>query len=151
MSNKLFIAIALSTAFPVAAHAQDAAQAPAPAPVPGTAPQLRGNWLQADRTRSQAQQMADTLFQRLDANHDGTLTRQEAEQASGAMGGRGERAQRMITRAFGDGQSVSLADFEARALARFDRQDLNHDGVVTGDERQQSRSAHQQNKQERGN
>ena len=150
MSNKLFIAIALSTAFPVAASAQDAAQAPAPAPnaATGTAPQLRGNWLQADRTRSQAQQMADTLFQRLDANHDGTLTRQEAEQASGAMGGRGERAQRMSARAFGDGQSVTLADFEARALARFDRQDLNHDGVVTGDERQQARAARGQ---ERGN
>lgn len=146
MSNKLFIAIALSTAFPVAAIAQDTAQAPAPTP----APQLRGNWLQADRTRQQAQQMADTLFQRLDANHDGTLTRQEAEQASGAMGGRGERAQRMITRAFGDGQSVTLADFEARALARFDAQDLNHDGVVTADERQQARSARQQSKQERG-
>jgi hypothetical protein len=144
MSNKLFLAIALSTAFPVAASAQETATAPAPAP----APQLRGNWLQADRTRQQALQMADTLFQRLDANHDGTLTRQEAEQATGAMGGGGERAQRMIGRAFGDAQSVTQADFEARALARFDAQDLNHDGVVTADERQQSRSAR---RQERGN
>jgi len=146
MSNKLFIAIALSTAFPVAASAQETAQAPAPTPAP--APQLRGNWLQADRTRQQAQQMADMLFQRLDANHDGTVTRQEAEQASGTMGGRGERAQRMISRAFGDAQSVTLADFEARALARFDAQDLNHDGVVTADEREQARSAR---RQERGN
>jgi hypothetical protein len=148
MSNKLFIAIALSTAFPVEASAQDNAQVAAPAPAPGAATQLRGNWLQADRTRQQAQQMADMLFQRLDANHDGTVTRQEAEQASGAIGGRGERAQRMISRAFGNAQSVTLADFEARALARFDAQDLNHDGVVTADERQQARAAR---RQERGN
>jgi len=33
------------------------------------------------------------------------------------------------------------------ALARFDRQDLNHDGVVTADERQQARG---QRRQERG-
>src|SRR3954453_7643231 len=125
MSNKLFLAIALSTAFPVAASAQETATAPAPAP----APQLRGNWLQADRTRQQALQMADTLFQRLDANHDGTLTRQEAEQATGAMGGGGERAQRMIGRAFGDAQSVTQADFEARALARFDEQALNNNAA----------------------
>lgn len=146
MSNKLLIAIAVSTAFPVAASAQDSAQAPAPTPAP--APQLRGNWLQGDRTREQARQMADMLFQRLDANHDGTLTRQEAELASSAMGGRGDRAQRMITRAFGDAQSATVADFEARALARFDAQDLNHDGVVTANEREQARSAR---RQERGN
>jgi Ca2+-binding EF-hand superfamily protein len=102
-----------------------------------------GGAMQADLTRQQAQQLADGLFQRLDLNHDGTLTRDEAEQARAQMaggGGSGDRAERMIVRMFGDAQSVTLAQFEAQALARFDRQDLNHDGVVTSVERQQSRA-----------
>jgi hypothetical protein len=45
---------------------------------------------------------------------------------------------------FGQGDSVTQAQFEAQALARFDRQDLNHDGTVTADERQQARAARQQ-------
>ena len=89
-------------------------------------------------TRQQAQQMADQLFQRLDLNHDGVLTRQEADQATSRAGG--GRGGRMIERAFGDAQSVTLAQFEGAALARFDRQDLNHDGVVTAAERQQARA-----------
>ena len=91
-------------------------------------------------TRQQAQQMADDMFQRLDANHDGVLTRQEAEQAAAQFGGSG-RAERMIDRMFGDSQSLTLQQAEAQALSRFDRDDLNHDGTVTGDERKQARAA----------
>ena len=47
----------------------------------------------------------------------------------------------MIARVFGDAQAITLVQFEGQALARFDRQDLNHDGVVTADERQQARAA----------
>lgn len=130
----------------VAISGQAQGQAPAQ-----TAPQpdLRGNWLQADQTRQQAQQRADMMFQRLDANHDGVITRQESEQAAARLSGtRGsQRAARLIERLFAQGDSVTQAQFEAQALARFDRQDLNHDGVVTADERQQSRS---QRRQERG-
>jgi len=36
-----------------------------------------------------------------------------------------------------------LKQFEDQQLARFDRQDLNHDGVVTGAERQQARALRQ--------
>ena len=97
-----------------------------------------GGWTQQDQTRAQAQQMADGIFQRFDTNRDGTVTRQEAE-AAGAQ--YGERAQRMIDRVFGTAQSLTLQQFEAQALARFDRDDLNHDGVVTSAERQQARSA----------
>lgn len=102
----------------------------------------RGGW-QEDMTRSQAQQRADMMFQRLDLNHDGTVTRQEAEQAMAQFGGGGDggnRAERMISRVFGDAPAVTLAQAEAQALARFDRQDLNHDGVVTAEERQQARA-----------
>lgn len=97
-------------------------------------------WAMQDQTRQQAQQMADSMFQRFDANHDGTVTRQEAEQVA-AQFGAGERAQRMIDRVFGTSPSLTLQQFEAQALARFDRDDANHDGVVTVAERQQARAA----------
>jgi len=106
--------------------------------------QDRGGFMQQDMTRAQAQQMTDNIFQRLDANHDGVVTRQEAEQAAAQFGGRGER---MIDRMFGDAQSLTLQQAETQALARFDRDDLNHDGIVTAAERQQARA---QLKAERG-
>src|SRR5678815_1718691 len=90
MTNALLLAAAGLAAL----STQVSAQQPMPAPgQPQAAPQanLRGNWLQADQTRQQAQQRADMMFQRLDANHDGTVTRQEAEQAAGQMGQGGER------------------------------------------------------------
>ena len=58
----------------------------------------RGGSMQQDMTRQQAQQMANSMFQRFDTNHDGTVTREEAEQAISQFGG-GERAQRMLDRA----------------------------------------------------
>jgi hypothetical protein len=51
----------------------------------------------------------------------------------------GERGQRMVDRLFGNAQSITLQQFEAQSLARFDAMDLNHDGVVTAAERQQAR------------
>src|SRR5690242_18437523 len=99
----------------------------------------RGGWMQ-DQTRQQAQQMADSMFQRFDVNHDGTVTRQEAQQVAEQFGA-GNRAQRLIDRTFGTAQSLTLQQFEAQALARFDRDDLNHDGTVTVAERQQARAA----------
>ncbi len=143
MTKSLFIAAVAVAALSAPAQAQNQPAAPAQAaPEAG----LRGNWLQADLTRQQAQQRADMLFQRLDANHDGVLTKQEAQQAGGQGGGR--FAARMAERLFAQGDSVTKAQFDAQALVRFDRQDLNHDGVVTADERQQARS---QGRQERGN
>jgi len=97
----------------------------------------RGGYMQ-DMTRVQAQQMADSMFQRFDLNHDGVVTRQEADQAGSQFGG---RAERMVERVFGTAQSLTLQQFEAQQLARFDRDDANHDGVVTVAERQQARAA----------
>jgi hypothetical protein len=99
----------------------------------------RGGWMQ-DQTRAQAQQQADAMFQRLDVNHDGVVTRQEAEQVASQFGRGGGRAEKMIDRAFGSAQSLTQQQFEAQALARFDRDDANHDGVVTVAERQQARA-----------
>jgi Ca2+-binding EF-hand superfamily protein len=97
-----------------------------------------GGRMQQDMTRSEAQQMADAMFQRFDANHDGTLTRAEAEQAAAQFGGHGAR---MIDRMFGQAQSLTLQQAEAQALAHFDAMDLNHDGTVSAAERQQARAA----------
>lgn len=97
----------------------------------------RGGYMQ-DMTRAQAQQMADSMFQRFDLNHDGVVTRQEADEAASQFGG---RAERMVERVFGTAQSLTLQQFEAQQLARFDRDDANHDGVVTVAERQQARAA----------
>jgi hypothetical protein len=97
----------------------------------------RGGYMQ-DMTRAQAQQMADGMFQRFDLNHDGVVTRQEADQAASQFGG---RAERMVERVFGTAQSLTLQQFETQQLARFDRDDLNHDGVVTVAERQRARAA----------
>ena len=81
------------------------------------------------------------MFQRLDTNRDGALTREEARMASQQMSSGGARVERLMARLFGDAQSLTQAQFEAQALARFDRNDLNHDGVLTLDERRQGRAA----------
>jgi 3-oxoacyl-ACP reductase-like protein len=129
--RKLLVTIALGAAV---------ISAPVLAQAPGGAGE-RSGWMQRDITRDQAKQMADMMFQQLDANHDGTLTRAEADQGavqfSSPRGG--GRIQRMIAQAFGNAQSITLQQFEAQALARFDAQDLNHDGVATAAERQQVR------------
>lgn len=114
-----------------------------------------GGFAQRDQTRADAQQRADMMFQMLDANHDGTVTRAEAQQALAAFeaargGGEGHgtaRIQRMIDMAFGSGQSITLQQFEGQALARFDAMDLNHDGTVTAAERQQARQLRAQAQQ----
>jgi hypothetical protein len=121
---------------------------PALAQAPGD-----GGRAQRDQTRAEAQQRADMMFQMIDANKDGTVTRAEAEQAvakfQAARGGDdksgrgGGRMQRMIGEAFGTADSLSLQQFEALALARFDAQDLNHDGTVSSAERQQLRDQRQ--------
>ena len=138
MTKSLFIAAAAVLALATQAPAQ-AAQG-----------ERGGGWMQRDMTRQQTQQMTDMMFQRLDLNRDGVLTRQEAEQGAAQMGGGeqgrgGGRAERMIARLFGDQQSVTLAQAEAQALARFDAQDLNHDGVVSAAEREQAREARRGN------
>jgi Ca2+-binding EF-hand superfamily protein len=101
------------------------------------------------------------VFARLDANHDGVITRDEFMNA-GPGAGRVER--RVIVMRDGDGPGregpgmgmhgggmhgrmmermdsnhdgrISLAEAEAGALEAFDRADANHDGVVTPEERQ---------------
>jgi hypothetical protein len=105
------------------------------------------------------------MFDRLDANHDGSISRQEFMAAqpqlehrvmifrNGPDGRPGEPGMKMHMRGMGmggmgghmfemadanhDGR-VSLQEAEAAALAHFDRADLNHDGKLTPDERRQA-------------
>ena len=100
-----------------------------------------------DMSRAEAKQRADLMFSRFDMNKDGTVTKAEAQaetaqyEASRGDDGRGAaRMGRMIDRAFGASTSMTLAQFEAQALARFDAMDLNHDGTVSAAERAQLRA-----------
>jgi len=115
----------------------------------------RGGFMQRDQTRAEAQQRADVLFQMLDTNKDGTVTKAEADEAAAQFeaargdddGGRGAgRMQRMIAQAFGSTQSLTLPQFEAQALTRFDAADLDHNGTVTAAEREQLRAQRQAQK-----
>jgi len=132
---------------------QTFAQAPTP---PATAPAPsaqapaneggRGGWNQGPQTRDQAKQRADMMFQRVDLNHDGTFTREEADQildqmSSGDDSSRADRMEQMFNRLLGGAKSITQAQFEAQMLARFDAADLNHDGTVTPEERQQAMAA----------
>ena len=131
---KLVLAITILGAVPALAQAQGGDH--------------RGGFMR-DQTRTEAQQRADMVFQMIDGNHDGTVTKDEAEQAlaqvqaargddgSNRVGG---RMQRLIDDAFGSAQSLTLQQFEAQMLARFDAADLNHDGTVTAAEREQARA-----------
>jgi hypothetical protein len=73
-----------------------------------------------------AVQMADEMFQRFDLNHDGVITRDEANQAlaqlaSGQSGKPSRRTERMIERMFANTQTVTEPQLEAMALAQVDR------------------------------
>ena len=136
--NKFLVTVALGA---IAVSAGAAAQAPG------------GGRGQRDQTRAEVQQRADMFFQMMDANHDGTVTKAEAQQAlasfgaadagagAGASAGRMGMMQRMVDRLFATTPSVTQQQLEALMLARFDAQDLNHDGTVTAAEREQSRAA----------
>ena len=117
----------------------------------GAAPALaqdHGGGRMKDQTRQQAQQRADMLFQMLDANGDGSVTKAEADEALGrfeaARGG--GRMQHMIDDAFATTPAIGLQQFEAQALARFDAQDVNHDGTVSAAERQKVHAQHKAQK-----
>jgi hypothetical protein len=79
-------------------------------------------------TRAEAQERARARFLRMDRNGDGVVTADEMP-VRGSGGG-------AIARLDGDGDGkLSAAEFEARALALFDRQDTDHDGRLSDDER----------------
>jgi len=87
------------------------------------------------------------LFARADVNKDGVVTRAEFQAMGSVIKGRMEQAGmrggfagKMFETADAnrDGR-VSLAEAQALALQHFDRADLNHDGIVMPQEREQAR------------
>ena len=105
-----------------------------------------------DLSRAQALKRADVLFVRFDMNHDGFVTRDEAQQmgrklmmeraatGSDPAPGIGGHTLRFLEQRFAETQSVTKAQFEQALLAHFDSMDTNHDGVLTAAERQQGRA-----------
>jgi hypothetical protein len=117
----------------------------------GQITQAEADAVRAARTQAKGGQQpanrahAGGMFARADANKDGVVTRAEFDAAATQRHARMEKAGmhrgfagRMFDLADSnkDGK-VSLAEAQAVALAHFDRADLNHDGQLTPQERQQ--------------
>ena len=90
-------------------------------------------------SRAEVEAQAAARFDQLDTNHDGSLTPEERRAAfagrsgsGGVGGGRGPRA--------GAGEPQDKAAFIAAQVARFERQDVNHDGKLTKAERDEFRA-----------
>lgn len=110
-------------------------------------PAMDGHAMEMDHQRMRMNPGA--MFDRLDANHDGMISRQEFNTAHARMqerrvvvmrgGGREKMAEHLFEMADTnhDGR-VSLQEAETAALAHFDRMDSNSDGRITPDERRQS-------------
>jgi hypothetical protein len=125
--------IAVATAAPAAAQPLDSAAQ------------------QPDLTRNQALERAGQLFDRFDLNHDGVVTREEAERLGrklmlqrAATGrdpahGLGGHTLRFLKHRFAGVEAVTKEQFEGAMLAHFDQMDANHDGILTAAEREGAR------------
>jgi Ca2+-binding EF-hand superfamily protein len=133
----------------------------------------RGGWRERRGERmAQRGERRGQLFDRLDSNHDGSISRAEFDARPAFRGGerqglRGDRpggrfAHRGPRGGMGglggrfferldsnhDGR-VALAEAQGAALERFDRVDANRDGTISPDERQAAREAFRERMQER--
>lgn len=128
----------------------------------GTAPALaQAPGAPAAMTRADAEARVRTMFETVDANHDGSLTEDElsafrdkmrerrnvgdAARGERAPGGRGMGAMMrpgMFEQADADHDGkLTQQEMTAASLARFDAADANHDGTVTPEERQAMRAS----------
>jgi hypothetical protein len=108
------------------------------------------------RGEHRREDMRQHMFDRMDANRDGNISREEFAQTHAMHGpggpagpgpgmemgpppagpdGPGGMHGTGGARMFGDQGFVTIEQMRARALARFDRADANHDGTLTADER----------------
>ena len=117
-----------------------------------------------ERRQQRRAQMRTRIFERLDADNNGQISRDEFAQARRGRGLRGAMAggrpegmrhggpgmrrwrhrapgmgMRMGARMFGEASFVTAEQFRARVLARFDRADANRDGTLTAEERRTHR------------
>jgi len=97
--------------------------------------------------RTERKLRADSMFKRLDANGDGSISKAEAETARARFQEhrgerRDQRGDNRIDRLDSDHNgAVSLAEFNARDAERINRLDANHDGQVSPDEFDAARAA----------
>jgi len=101
-----------------------------------------------DLTRGEARTRADQLFTRFDLNHDGVVTRREAERLGSRLmlvhaktgvdsaPGIGGHTLKFLRRQFAGIDAVSREQFVQAFLDHFDQMDTNHDGILTPAERQ---------------
>lgn len=112
-------------------------------------------------TRADAEARVRTMFETIDANHDGVLTQEELgafrdhmrEQRNIGDTARGQRPRggRGMGLGIGPGMfeqadadhdgKLSQQELTAASLARFDAADANHNGTVTPEERQAMRAS----------
>lgn len=100
-----------------------------------------------DISRREALDRAGRLFEMLDINHDGLLTRSEAKTEGAELQaervktgvdiapGVGGHTAHYMERRFAFSRSITRRQFERAFLAHFDRMDRNHDGILTPEER----------------
>jgi Ca2+-binding EF-hand superfamily protein len=99
-----------------------------------------------EQRRAEGAAKRASMFDRIDTNHDGVISRDEF--AAAPAGGRFGAHMAGMHRGFGQAMfdmadtnkdaRVSLAEAQQLALQHFDRADLNHDGVVSPEERKQA-------------
>ncbi len=104
---------------------------------PVQAPQLQRAPMAQVQTRAQIGTQVATMFQRLDVNRDGFITRAESQVAAA---GRGNRQARQGQRAVNRSPEQRMA----KRAAAFDRLDANRNGVLTRDEFARGQALRQQ-------
>ena len=126
---------------------QAAAMAARPATPAAQKPDLARLFWQHDSSRAQMEEQALAIHQKLDANLDGYVTRDEIRRAMNARVGRSPQAGdpqapvpllllAMIEQDDTDHDGrISAAEARAGADRDFDLDDTDHDGVVTPEER----------------
>lgn len=91
-------------------------------------------------------QLRGRVFEHLDADDDGTISRAEFDAGAERRDGRGQgrRGWARGRRGWGrelEADGVTRAEVEARASARFERLDANRDGFLSAEDREARRAA----------
>ncbi len=81
-------------------------------------------------SRAEYQAWVDSRFDKLDSNHDGRVDAKEVAQSAATAERVQKRAEGFVKRNGNGDSTVSKADFEAKAMARFDRMGAGADTLT---------------------